>query len=112
MFRVTKEELLSGRWYRRGAEVGQVRPRATLADYTPVSWHVPHPVHVESTIWRLLAEEPTNDAGHPSPDAGPTAPGNRSDGARRRGWVAVLRLVFWAYMYACMGVLLAAWVSR
>lgn len=57
------EHALTGRWYVRGAEVGQVVPQARMVDGTPIRLHVPNPQHVESTLWRLLGG-PAENADH------------------------------------------------
>jgi len=53
----------SGRWYVRGAEVGRVTAQARLDDGITRNFRVPHPVHVESTLWMLLGA-PAENADH------------------------------------------------
>lgn len=53
--------LLRGRWYLRGAEVGLVVPQVRLVEGTSLRRHVPNPQHVESTIWKLLGGPADND---------------------------------------------------
>jgi hypothetical protein len=49
------------RWYFRGAEVGRIVAQSRSLDGTAVRFHVPHPEHVESTLWKVLGDEAVNE---------------------------------------------------
>lgn len=57
------------RWYFRGAEVGPIVPQARSRDGTAIRLHVPHPQHVESTIWKVLGDEAVNEPDSHRPES-------------------------------------------
>jgi hypothetical protein len=53
--------VLAVRWCLRGAEVGRIVLQAWPLDGAVIRLHVPHPEHVESTLWKVLGDEAVNE---------------------------------------------------